>query len=541
MQASYSRVECFKHCKYQYKLRYLDKLKLIQDPEPNNALIIGNSLHLGIETNVENAIDSYLSNFNVLSDLQINEIIKFKLLIPRVKELLNNVNIKYQEYMISNKRFKGIVDLITQNKDGTIDVFDFKYSNNIKNYLESGQLHVYKYFLEQQGFKVNKLGFIFIPKTSIRQKKDETLHQFRNRIKETLDSMEIQILEIKYNPNKIIEFQNGIIDCLEEKKFEKNVTKLCDWCDYKNYCIEGVDYMLLPKNEKRKINEVEYKKIWIYGLPFAGKTYLANDFPNALMLNTDGNIKFVDSPTIPIKDHISVEGRITNRTLAWKIFKDAIEELEKKQNDFETIVVDLLEDTYEHCRLFMYDKLGIEHESDDSFRAWDKVRTEFLSTIRKLMNLDYNIVLISHEDSSKDITKKTGDKITKIAPNLNEKVANKIAGMVDIVARAVKEEGEYLITFKTSSVEFGGGRITFNADKIPSDYTELMKLYDEANSKVKKKTVKSTDKTVKKTTKETAKKEEKTEQDSPIETPSSEGVQEVEEKKTKTRRRKKTE
>lgn len=83
----------------------------------------------------------------------------------------------------------------------------------------------------------------------------------------------------------------------------------------------------------------------------------------------------------------------------------------------------------------MYDRLGITHESDDSFRAWDKVRTEFLSTIRRLMNLDYeNIVLISHEDTSKDITKKSGDKITAIKPNIADKVANKIAGMVDIVA-----------------------------------------------------------------------------------------------------------
>ena len=30
------------------------------------------------------------------------------------------------------------------------------------------------------------------------------------------------------------------------------------------------------------------------------------------------------------------------------------------------------------------------------------------------INLNYNIVLISHEDTSKDITKRSGDKITAI-------------------------------------------------------------------------------------------------------------------------------
>ena len=172
----------------------------------------------------------------------------------------------------------------------------------------------------------------------------------------------------------------------------------------------------------------------------------------------------------------------------WDVNKqiEAIDELEKTagQNGFKTIIVDLLEDTYESCRLFMYDRLGITHESDDSFRAWDKVRTEFLSTIRRLMNLDYeNIVLISHEDTSKDITKKSGDKITAIKPNIADKVANKIAGMVDIVARVVVEDDETrTLNFKSNEVIFGGGRLkNIKTTSIPLDWDELLKVYDEAN------------------------------------------------------------
>ncbi|KIR03443.1 hypothetical protein P261_02258 [Lachnospiraceae bacterium TWA4] len=205
--------------------------------------------------------------------------------------------------------------------------------------------------------------------------------------------------------------------------------------------------------------------------------------PAPLNLNTDGNIQFVTMQFVPIKD--TMEGR--QHVLAWKNFKDAINELEKTsgENGFKTIIVDLLEDTYESCRLYMYDKLGITHESDDSFRAWDKVRTEFLSTIRKLMNLDYeNIVLISHEDTSKDITKKSGDKITAIKPNIAEKVANKVAGMVDIVARVVVEEdGTRTLNFKANEVVFGGGRLkNISTTQIPLDWNELCKVYDEANN-----------------------------------------------------------
>ena len=243
--------------------------------------------------------------------------------------------------------------------------------------------------------------------------------------------------------------------------------------------------MLLPENKRRSIETINKKVIWLYGAPFSGKTFLANKFPDPLMLNTDGNIRFVDAPYIAIKDEVKVEGRITKRTLAWEIFKDVITELEKKQNDFKTIVVDLIEDTYEHCRLYMYNQLGITHESDDGFSAWDKVRTEYLSTLKRLINLDYeNIILISHEDTSKDITKKSGDKITTIKPNINDKCANKIAGMVDIVARVIADGNTRTLSFKTNEVIFGGGRLTMKNNEIPLDYDALMEIYKDVNSKV---------------------------------------------------------
>ena len=92
---------------------------------------------------------------------------------------------------------------------------------------------------------------------------------------------------------------------------------------------------------------------------------------------------------------------------------------------------------------------GWKHESDDSFRAWDMVTSEFLNTVKRLVNLDYeNIILISHEDRSRDLTRKSGDKISSIRPNLREKVANKVAGMVDLVARIVADDNDRVLSFK---------------------------------------------------------------------------------------------
>lgn len=219
------------------------------------------------------------------------------------------------------------------------------------------------------------------------------------------------------------------------------------------------------------------KKIWVYGAPFSGKTTLACGSPKHFVLSTDGNAEYLTDSYKLIADEVKVEGRMTKRTFAWDVFKQEIEKLERKDNDYQTIILDLAEDTYEMCRLYMYDKLKISHESDDSFRAWDKVRTEYLSTMRRLMSLDYDIVLLSHEDMTKDITKKSGENITAVKPNMADKVALKLAGMVAFVGRAVCDNGKYVLQIKTDEVVFGGGRLGVSNTTVPLNWEEVEKLF----------------------------------------------------------------
>lgn len=465
--------------------------------EPDNPLILGQTVHTGIEKSLEEAIREYCFSFPIITDEHINEIIKFETVIPLVRAAIPPGG-KF-EVEIKDDDFHGFIDYLVpmgymskealHNPYGedvdVFDLYDFKYSNNVSGYKKSGQLHEYKYFFERNnpGKKIRNMYLVFIPKVTIRQKKTETLTEFRQRLKEELSGVEVKTVQIGFNPERVIEFLFGIKAVNEETEFPQEKSYLCRYCEFQEYCEKGNDYMIkLPENKRRNIEAVEKRVLWIYGVPFCGKTTFANNFPDPLMLNTDGNIKFVDAPYIRIKDEVRVEGRQTKRTLAWDVFKDTISELEKKENTFRTIVVDLLEDLYEHCRLYMYQQMGITHESDDSFRAWDKVRGEFLNTLKRLMNLDYeNIILISHEDTSKDITRKGGDKITAIKPNLQEKVAKKVAGMVDVVARIVADGETRTFSFKSNEVIFGGGRLRVNAKDIPLDVKALFAVYDEAN------------------------------------------------------------
>lgn len=493
MQLSHSRIDTFESCPFRYKMRYIDRISTLKADNADNALFLGTALHTGLEKGVDVAIKEYYMQYPVITDLHINEAMKLEVMIPKAAAMIPEGEF---EVNISNKDFTGFIDLLAPVKSNTrlggdyqdipnlYDLYDFKYSNNVSHYEESVQLHLYKYFFEKcnPGKKIRNLYYLCVPKVNIKQKKTEDLNQFRKRIQAELADAEPNLVQVEYDQGKVLDWMFNVKHTLEATEFPQNKSWLCRYCDYSDYCTKGETYMLLPKNERRNIEKVTKKVIWIYGSPFSGKTTFANNFPDPLMLNTDGNIKFVDAPYIAIKDKVEVQGRKTVRTLAWDILKDVISELEKKDNDFKTIILDLTEDFYEHCRLWMYDQMGITHESDDSFRAWDKVRTEFLSTMKKLMNLEYeNIILISHEDTTKDLTKKGGDKLTSIKPNIQDKIANKLAGMVDIVARVVADGDVRTLSFKTNEVIFGGGRLTTSTNEIPLDYERFLEVYEEAN------------------------------------------------------------
>lgn len=499
MIVSHSRIECFESCPYRYDLRYNRGIKTIPPDNADNALFLGIALHTGLEKDVQTAIHEYFMSYPIITDAHINEAIKLEYIVPKAKALLPDGQ---HEVKIEDDDFIGYIDLLTPSRTeqklggehqvipNVYDLYDFKYSNNVSKYKESPQLHLYKYFWEKNnpGKVIRNLYFLFAPKVNIKQKKTEDLFQFRQRLQEELQQVEPQLVPIEYDPEKVIEWMFSVKHTMEAKEYPKNKSWLCTYCEYKNYCLEGVNYMNLPSTERRQVGQTTKRKIWIYGAAFSGKTTMLDDAPNPLNLNTDGNIQFVTMPYISIKDEVTVNGRMTNRKFAWEVFKDTIAELEKKKNDFKTIIIDLLEDTREMCRVYMYDSLEIQHESDSGYgKGWDIIKTEYLSTMRRFFNLDYeNLVVVSHEDVSKDITKKNGQTITRIAPNIQEAISNKIAGMVDIVARVVVEDDDSrTLNFKQNEVIFGGGRLKgISKTSIPLSWDALMDVYDQANQAV---------------------------------------------------------
>lgn len=511
MRYSFSRVELFNKCPYHFKLRYIDKLEEMTKFEASNPLLIGTALHEAIEHDLDIAIQNYYNSYPVLTDEMILEAMKLEILVPKVNEWLEQFEDFEQihEYKIEREDFVGYVDLILQHKETKeCIVIDFKYSNHIKNYMKSGQLHVYKHYLEEDGFDVKRMGFLFVPKVNRRQDFDngEDLYDYRKRVLREVSDGQVQFVPIEYDEMEMVYFINSmkrIEKAIKEVDFPINVSGDCFSCNPRFAPIylnaiqneKGDVEMVLPKNVRREVEIDERPDFWIFGDSYVGKSTFVDNVENVLFLNTDGNTDNTTAPVIMIKDEVKKEGRRTIRTLAWDKFLEVIEALETDENDYEAVAIDLMEDLYEHCRFYVFDKNGWEHESDGGFgKGWSKVTTEWQSAIKRLKVLGYQVIFISKELRD-EVTLKGGATRTTFKPNINDKVANFLTGTVDLTMRAFADSDDvrHLQLVKKNNV-FGGGRYPWKVETCKLDYDEFLEELEEAQ--------KDSDKSSKKSSKE---------------------------------------
>ena len=236
---SYSNISTFSQCPYRWKLQYLDKLKTIPDTAADNALWLGLGLHKGIEEwNVQAGLDEYKSHYNIITDQNINWMIQLEYQLTKLLEIIPKGGQHEIEVKIDN--FIGYVDYVVGDT-----IYDWKFSNNIDNYLKSPQLSIYRYYLSlvRPDIQINHTKFCFIPKINIRQKKDETLFEFRQRLSDHLEASEIKIIEVPYDESSVSQFQDCCKALKTIKNFPKNETRLCSWCPHEPFCKRGEDWI----------------------------------------------------------------------------------------------------------------------------------------------------------------------------------------------------------------------------------------------------------------------------------------------------------
>lgn len=485
MRYSHSRVDLYNRCPYHFRIRYIDRL--IEMPNLDNArnpLFLGSALHLGIETeSVEQGIEYYQNQYPVLTNEIVEESMKLNYWIPETIEFLKErfgTNVKH-EHKILTEDFIGFVDLIVYNEDGTQSIVDFKYSNAIDNYKESGQLSLYKYYLEKDGFNIRDLYYLFVPKVNTKKQDKESIQQYRNRMMNELKLEELSLVNIEYQDKHIEEFFKSIGKIENHtSEWEKNPNKQCFTCnmsepEYLNAILKGESLMVLPQNKRREKKIDKRPDFWIYADSYVGKSTFVDNVDNVLFINTDGNTDNTTAPIVEVADIPRKEGRRTVTDYGWETFTEVITSLATDENTFEAVAIDLVEDLYELCRSYVFDKNNWEHESDGDWgKGWAMVKKEFNDAFKRLKMLGYQIIYISKEKTN-TVKLAGGQDVDHFSPNIGDGHANFLSGTVDMTLRAyIDTDDVHKLQLIKDKNSFGGTRIDFKTNVIELDYKEFI-------------------------------------------------------------------
>ena len=136
--------------------------------------------------------------------------------------------------------------------------------------------------------------------------------------------------------------------------------------------------MLLPAN-KPKEKDITPKVFFVWGQSMSGKTYLARQFPNPVIINTDGNAKKVDTPSVEICD--------------FQTFVKVIEEIEEGKHEFKTIIIDLVDDIKTLMERYICETLGVEDLADAGYgKGFSKAKSTWQKLMLRLNKLPYNVI-----------------------------------------------------------------------------------------------------------------------------------------------------
>lgn len=183
----------------------------------------------------------------------------------------------------------------------------------------------------------------------------------------------------------------------------------------------------LPNNE-RKV-PIETPKVFvIFGESMHGKSYLADEFPNPVIFNTDDNARSVETPSIAIYNGMTHKGETLS---AFEYLAGAVDELANTdKHGFETVIVDTTEDLFFMIQEALADSHDREFFSDIPHGVgWMKYKslyTKFVLALKKLtlMKGMYVVYIVRAID-------KTENNVTTKIPNIGDKELNVINGNSD--------------------------------------------------------------------------------------------------------------
>ena len=199
----------------------------------------------------------------------------------------------------------------------------------------------------------------------------------------------------------------------------------------------------LPEN-KPQIPKDTPRNYFIYGETMSGKSFLANEFPNPIVLNTDGNAEANAVPSIQLVNEKDKTGKITHSVI--QQLGEILLALQTQNHSYETVVIDVIDDVIEMIKIAVCDELTpsgkprIKSLSEIGYaKGYDFFNQAITELVMDLKALPMNVIYISRQIAEYD------DKgnVKKEKPSLKDKYVNLINGNSDLMIHTEKVGNNY--------------------------------------------------------------------------------------------------
>lgn len=193
----------------------------------------------------------------------------------------------------------------------------------------------------------------------------------------------------------------------------------------------------LPANKPKQTIEVP-RNFFIWGPTMNGKSYLASEFPNPVILNTDGNANQIETPSVDLKNARDPKtGAITKSVIEQML--ELIKELEQGKHTFETVVIDVVDDVVTLIEQAICEENGVDYVGDVPYgKGWGLRKTFITSIVVRLKALPMNVIYVSRYATKLD------NNVETPIPSLPDKDLNIVNGNCDLNIMCQKIGKNYL-------------------------------------------------------------------------------------------------
>ena len=221
--------------------------------------------------------------------------------------------------------------------------------------------------------------------------------------------------------------------------------------------------------------------VLLYGEPKSGKTTTASKFPGALVLAFE-------------KGYLTIPGIMAKDMNSWGDFKMVLRELDDPEVKavFQTIVIDTADIAYGYCEKYVCSQASDAKNDYDNIadipfgKGYKMAQSEFDTCIRKILQMNYGLVLISHSQD-KTFKDAQGQEFNQIVPTLDNRARLVCERTCDIIgySRTVETpEGKRVKLFMRETPRFvAGSRFKHTPDVIDFSYDNLVNAIGDAIDK----------------------------------------------------------